>query len=154
MGWQWPTFAVPVEQSIVTTPPNSQSVDSEHAQRPVDPPTLDAQTLDPSLEASGGLATPVEARHHAGPAATVGIKTGRLAGKSMNAAIVMLAWPVLCEALLNTTIGLVDTWLAAHISQSAADGVGAAAYVLWFFGLITMAIGVGATALILSLIHI
>lgn len=141
-------FAVSVVRPIVTKSPDRQSVGLEPEQRPVDPPTLDAQTLDPSLEATGGLATPAEARHHAGRAATVGIKTGRLAGKSMNAAIVMLAWPVLCEALLNTTIGLVDTWLAAHISQSATDGVGAAAYVLWFFGLITMAIGVGATALI------
>lgn len=120
---------------------------SEPPVRSGDPPVMDPASLDPSLEATGGLALPEEPRAHE-PVRPRGIQSGRLAGLSMNAAIVTLAWPILCESLLNTTIGLVDTWLASHISQSATDGVAAAAYVLWFFGLITMAIGVGATALI------
>lgn len=82
-------------------------------------------------------------RRQAGP-----IKSGRLAGLSMSAAIWTMAWPVLCESLLNSLIGLVDTFLASKISQAATDAVGGAAYVLWFMGLLTMAIGVGATALV------
>lgn len=65
----------------------------------------------------------------------------------MRGAIWVVAWPVLCESLLNSTVGLVDTTIASHISQSAADAVGGGAYFTWFIGLITMAIGVGATAL-------
>jgi len=76
------------------------------------------------------------------------IRSGRLAGLSMNQAIFVASWPVLCESLLNSTIGLVDTMIASRISVAAADSVGGAAYMTWFIGLITMAIGVGATALI------
>lgn len=91
--------------------------------------------------------TPTEAahaaRHRSGP-----IKAGRLAGLTMSRAIWVLAWPILIESVLNSTVGLVDTMLASGISKAAADGVAAAAYMLWFVGLITTAIGVGATALI------
>jgi Na+-driven multidrug efflux pump len=66
----------------------------------------------------------------------------------MRQAIWVLAWPVLCESVLNAMVGLVDTGLAARVSLEAAEAVSAAAYVLWFMGLIAMAIGVGATALI------
>ncbi|MCA3006403.1 MAG: MATE family efflux transporter [Planctomycetaceae bacterium] len=76
------------------------------------------------------------------------IRSGRLAGLSMNAAIFVMAWPILTESALNSLVGLVDTALAAGLSQAATDAVGGAAYVLWFLGLITMAIGVGATAII------
>jgi putative MATE family efflux protein len=76
------------------------------------------------------------------------IKSGRLAGLSMNHAIFVASWPVLCESILNSTIALVDTVLASKISIQAADAVGGASYMVWFIGLITMAIGVGATALI------
>ncbi len=76
------------------------------------------------------------------------IQSGRLAGLSMNQAIFVASWPVLCESLLNSTVGLVDTMIASRISVAAADSVGGAAYMTWFIGLITMAIGVGATALI------
>jgi len=76
------------------------------------------------------------------------IRTGRLAGLTMGAAVIAVAWPVLVESLLNSTVGLVDTMIAAGLSQAATDAVGGAAYMLWFLGLITMAIGVGATALV------
>lgn len=66
----------------------------------------------------------------------------------MSQAIWTLAWPILIESVLNSTVGLVDTTLASHISKAAADGVAAGAYIYWFVGLITTAIGVGATALI------
>ncbi|CAN5689269.1 MATE family efflux transporter [soil metagenome] len=76
------------------------------------------------------------------------LKSGRLAGLSLNRAIVMVAWPVLCESFLNFSIGLVDQSVASHLSQSAADAVSGAVYLTWFIGLVAMAIGVGATALI------
>ncbi|MEL7473374.1 MAG: MATE family efflux transporter, partial [Planctomycetota bacterium] len=76
------------------------------------------------------------------------LTTGRLAGLSMGKAIWVLSWPVLIESYLNSFVGLVDTTLAARISPEATDAIGAAAYFLWFIGLIGMALGVGATALI------
>lgn len=76
------------------------------------------------------------------------IKSGRLAGLGMGAAVVAVAWPVLAESMLNSLVGLVDTIIAAGLSQAATDAVGGAAYMLWFLGLVTMAIGVGATALV------
>ena len=76
------------------------------------------------------------------------IKSGRLAGLGMGAAVIAVAWPVLVESMLNSLVGLVDTIIAAGLSQAATDAVGGAAYMLWFLGLVTMAIGVGATALV------
>lgn len=76
------------------------------------------------------------------------IRSGRLAGLSMGAAIWTMAWPGFSEQMLSVTLALVDTWIAAHVSKDATDAVGSAVYALWFVGLITSAIGVGATALI------
>ena len=76
------------------------------------------------------------------------ITSGRLAGLGMGAAVVAVAWPILAESVLSSTVGLVDTMIAAGISAPATDAVGGAAYMLWFLGLITTAIGVGATAII------
>lgn len=116
-------------------------------------PVLDPGMLDPiesvEIDASNNpepRAHPGEVIPRAGRDDT--LRTGRLAGLSLNAAIITLAWPVLCESLLNSLIGLVDAVIAARISQAAGDAVGGAAYLLWFVGLIVMAIGVGATALI------
>lgn len=76
------------------------------------------------------------------------IRTGRLAGLSMSRAIWILSWPILIESLMNSTVGLVDTMLAAGLSEAAADAIGGASYITWFLSLIGMAIGVGATALV------
>jgi putative MATE family efflux protein len=76
------------------------------------------------------------------------IRSGRLAGLSMWTAIWVLSWPVLIESFLNALVGLVDTTLAASLSEAATDAVGAASYFLWFIGLVGMAIGVGVTAMI------
>lgn len=90
---------------------------------------------------------PPSVRAHAAPASR-NIRSGRLAGLSMGAAIYTLAWPVLCESMLNAMVGLVDATIASHVSLAAVDAVGAAVYILWFLGLISTAIGTGATALI------
>ena len=76
------------------------------------------------------------------------LMSGRLAGLSMNRAIWVLAWPVLVESYLNSFVGLVDTALAARLSTSATDAIGAASYFAWFIGLVGMALGVGATAVV------
>ena len=76
------------------------------------------------------------------------LRTGNLAGLSMGAAIWTLSWPILTESFLNSAVGLTDTILAAQLGVAEADAVGSAAYILWFLGLIVMAIGIGATALI------
>lgn len=77
-------------------------------------------------------------------------KSGRLKGLTMWAAIFVLAWPVVLESFLNSLVGLVDTKLSASLDDgvAATDAIGGASYIMWFIGLVIMAIGVGATALI------
>lgn len=84
----------------------------------------------------------------ASPPKPSGIKAGRLAGLSMWTAIWVLAWPILTESMLNALVGLVDTTLSAGISEAATDAIGVGSYIIWFLGMIAMAIGVGSTALI------
>jgi len=76
------------------------------------------------------------------------IRSGRLAGLSLGRAVWVLSWPILVQSFLGSLVGLTDTVLAAGISEGATDAIGGAAYLLWFVGLVMMAIGVGATALI------
>ena len=45
------------------------------------------------------------------------LRSGRLAGMTMWRAIFVLAWPVIIESILNATVGLVDTTMAAGISS-------------------------------------
>lgn len=117
----------------------------------------DPYSLDCSEELADGVTTQARVFPGARVAGAAGgrlepeekvIRSGRLAGLTMGAAVVAVAWPVLVESLLNSTVGLVDTMIAAGLSQAATDAVGGAAYMLWFLGLVTMAIGVGATALV------
>ncbi|MGV6814385.1 MAG: MATE family efflux transporter [Phycisphaerales bacterium] len=77
-------------------------------------------------------------------------KTGKLAGLTMWSAIFVLAWPVVFESFLNSLVGLVDTKLSSSLEhgEAATDAIGGASYMMWFMGLVIMAIGVGATALI------
>ncbi len=90
----------------------------------------------PQIETAGGL-TP-DGR----------LKFGRLAGLALPAAIFTVAWPVLVDSILGSLVGLVDTILAAGISEPATDAVGNASYLMWFIGLVFVALDVGATALI------
>lgn len=76
------------------------------------------------------------------------IRSGRLAGLTMWSAIFVLAWPILAESLLSSLVGLTDTYLSAQVSVAATDAIGGASYVMWFVGLIAMALGIGATAII------
>lgn len=76
------------------------------------------------------------------------LMSGKLAGLSMAGAIVTLSWPILIESVLNSTVGLTDTLLAAQISEAATDAIGGASYMLWFVGLVAMSVGIGTTALV------
>ncbi|MDX2114232.1 MAG: MATE family efflux transporter [Planctomycetota bacterium] len=76
------------------------------------------------------------------------IRSGKLAGMSMWGAIWVLSWPVLLESLLSSLMGVVDSTLSAGISADAADAVGGAAYFMWFVALVSIGLGVGATAMI------
>lgn len=75
-------------------------------------------------------------------------RSGRLAGLGMGAAIWALSWPVMIESFLNSLVGLTDTVLAAGLGLAEADAIAGASYIMWFIGLVIMAVGVGATALI------
>lgn len=76
------------------------------------------------------------------------LRTGRLKGLTMWGAIFVLSWPVLVESFLQALVSLVDTMLAAGISEPATDAVGVAAYFGWFCNLLGAALGVGVTALV------
>lgn len=74
--------------------------------------------------------------------------SGRLAGFSLWQAIWVLSWPILVESFLNSLVGLVDTILAAGLSEAATDAIGGASYILWFLSLIGLSVGIGATAMV------
>lgn len=59
-----------------------------------------------------------------------------------------LALPVLAEQLLNTFVGVFDTYLAGRISPAATTAVGLGAYVGWLASLLGMLVGTGTTALV------
>lgn len=114
--------------------------------RPPLRPPLDPETLDPSEEGGVGSRKVALPRNRLAPDGT--LATGRLAGLSLNAAIWILSWPVMVESFLNSFVGLTDTALAAELGEAETTAIGAASYIMWFIGLIIMALGVGATALI------
>lgn len=98
--------------------------------------------------AIGGIATPGPDERTPGLTPDGRLKSGRLAGLGMGGAIWVLTWPILIESFLNSFVGLTDTVLAAQLGVAQTDAVGSAAYIIWFMGLVIMAVGVGATALV------
>ena len=80
------------------------------------------------------------------------IKSGRLAGKSMWAAIGILSIPVLLQQTLTAFVGLVDKMLAGNLPETivvpAMDGLGIGAFVGWFVSIALGGIGLGGQALI------
>ncbi len=88
------------------------------------------------------------ARRAGGLTADGRLRSGRLAGLSMWQAVWVLSWPVTLESFLNSLVGLTDTKLAAGLGVDETDAIGGASYIMWFIGLVVMALGVGATALI------
>ncbi len=85
------------------------------------------------------------------PAAARGdgrIRTGRLAGLSLGAAMWVLSWPIMAQSFLDALLGTVDTAVAARLGVEETDAVGLSTYIMWFTGVITMSVAIGATALI------
>ncbi len=78
---------------------------------------------------------------------------GELATASVHS-VLWLAIPAIVEQLLNAIIGLTDTWIAGHVPgddkvvSASSAAVGAMTYLQWFGGLMTAALGVGATAIV------
>jgi len=91
---------------------------------------------------------PTERARPAGLTEDGRLKSGRLAGLTMNRAIWVLSWPILIDSLLHSLVGLTDTVLAAELGEPETDAIGGASYIAWFIGLTAMAIGVGSTALV------
>lgn len=69
-------------------------------------------------------------------------------GGAVRRTLFILAIPVLGEQMLNTFVGLFDTWLAGRISPVATSAVGVAAYVSWLASMMVMLVGTGTTALV------
>ena len=80
------------------------------------------------------------------------IKSGRLVGKSLAAAIAIVALPVLVQQFLAAAVGLVDKMLAGALPPElvtpALDGLGVGSYVGWFIGIAMAGLGIGGQALI------
>ncbi len=62
--------------------------------------------------------------------------------------VLVLALPMLGEQFLHLLVGLVDTWLAGHVSKEATAAVGTGAYMGWFVTLVMALVGTGAGALV------
>jgi putative MATE family efflux protein len=80
------------------------------------------------------------------------IRSGKLAGKTMWAAIWILALPVLLQQMLQACVGLVDKMLAGNLPGSivvpAMDAIGIGSYVGWLIGVAMAGLGIGGQALI------
>jgi putative MATE family efflux protein len=80
------------------------------------------------------------------------IRSGRLAGKSLRAAIWILAMPVLLQQLMIACVGLVDKVIAGNLPGEivvpALDGIGIGTYVGWFTGIAFAGLGAGGQAII------
>ena len=93
-----------------------------------------------------------ESRDQSNPESDGQIKSGRLVGKSLPAAIAIVALPVMVQQVLAASVGLVDKMLAGALPDaivaSALDGLGVGSYVGWFIGVAMAGLGIGGQALI------
>ncbi|MCC6907523.1 MAG: MATE family efflux transporter [Phycisphaerales bacterium] len=96
--------------------------------------------------ASDRLESPVTPRSD--PRGDGRIRTGKLAGLSLGMAIWVLSWPIMAQSFLDALLGTVDTAVAARLGVEETDAVGLSTYIMWFTGVITMSVAIGATALI------
>jgi putative MATE family efflux protein len=68
----------------------------------------------------------------------------------MQRRVLGLAWPVIAENFLETLLGIIDTWLVAHLAYSAIAlaGVGVAVQVMQFLLAALAALSIGASVLV------
>jgi MATE family multidrug resistance protein len=69
---------------------------------------------------------------------------------TLRRSVLALALPAVGEQILNTLVGLADTFLVGHLSATAdaLAGVGLANQIIWLITVLFMAVSVGSTALI------
>ena len=93
-------------------------------------------------------AADVDAPHPAEPSAKPAELGGKLAGLSLPRQVYVLAvWPFF-QQLLNWLVSAVDTAVAGRLSVEATNAIGVTGYIGWLMGLLSMAVGSGAAALI------
>ena len=108
-------------------------------------PSPDAAGLEPSTEGPSARVSPLEYAK-APKTWTDHAVSSRL--------ILTLALPSVVEQLISATVGLTDTIVAGHtgtddhVRAAAAAAVTSMTYLQWFAGLMTSALGVGATAIV------
>jgi putative MATE family efflux protein len=81
----------------------------------------------------------------------VSMNTNRVVEGPLRNVMFALAMPVLAEQMLNTFVGLFDTYLAGQIpgrEVNATAAVGLAAYVGWLVSMLFLLVGTGTTALV------
>lgn len=80
------------------------------------------------------------------------IRSGKLAGKTLWAAIWIVALPVLLQQTMQACVGLVDSMLAGRlpdeIALQALDAISVGAYVTWFILIAMTGLGIGGQAII------
>jgi len=80
------------------------------------------------------------------------IRSGKLAGKSLWAAIWILAMPVLLQQTMQACVGLFDKILAGRLPEAirvpALDAIGIGSYIGWFIGIALAGLGIGGQAII------
>src|SRR5262249_17805039 len=92
-------------------------------------------------------------------ATTKSLQSSSLAPATLRRTVLLLALPAVGEQVLNTLVGLADTFLVGHLDQRAAAklgydsatalaGVGLANQIVWLITVLFMAASVGSTALI------
>ena len=85
---------------------------------------------------------------------TLDTRTERLLHGNLRWAVLILAAPIIAEQLLNSMVGLTDTWLSGRVrvsgelSAAPTSAVGTGNYVNWLVELLFSLIGTGATALV------
>ncbi len=110
-----------------------------------------ATAIDPDVP-SGALGGGVIEDVEAGIDSEGAIRSGKLAGKSMWAAIWILAMPVLFQQFMQACVGLVDKMLAGRLPETivkpAMDAIGIGSYVGWLIGVAMVGVGIGGGAMI------
>ncbi len=86
------------------------------------------------------------------PGRVGGIRSGKLVGKSMSAAIWILAWPVLLQQTMQACVGMADKLFAGQLPEpirlTAMDAIGIGSYIGWFIGIAMSGLGIGGQAII------
>jgi putative MATE family efflux protein len=124
----------------------------------------DGAGLEPSATGAGEAVVPPAEPHAPGAGHGRGPQTGggrNGAGKMSRAhlpvtiaTVMALALPTLAEQMLSAVIGFTDTIVAGHTGgddtarAASAAAVGTMTYLQWFAGLMTSALGVGASAIV------